>query len=949
MDGSKSSTTADKHLVPSGGWTPRHPQLIPSPLFSQRSKHLTPTEKTAISPIINQKSGVSSPSASPWLAPPTPKPGLSVQDRRSTFKRSETVLRLLSGGGRPPRSNIAKMDFLSAKSANAQSTKTKAVEDARQMQVSVTEECKKSSRDPPNYSLLELIGKGSFGRVYKAKDLTSNAVVAVKIIDIDEGDTLNPRLADTYSEFMKEVNALKLLSETKARNINHVIEALPVGKAMWMITEYCGGGSISTLMRPTPKGLRERYIIPILREVAEAVYWVHQAGIIHRDLKCANVLITEEGGVQLCDFGVAGMMETSLDKRSTFIGTINWMAPELFDSNPHYGKEVDIWAFGSMAYEMATGLPPNALSGIKDSAKMGDYLKEHIPRLEGNQYSDGLKNIVAYCLEERVSDRPDIQSLQMHPYICNTNNAYPAYSLVELVRAFKHWEDSGGSRKSLFMLGGAQGPSDSFPSSENQDNWNFSTTAAFDQAIGDSTNLQDVINVYGSSVDLDTEFAQRTSRPSRQQQARERGRRRPPPELLNPIKAPLEKLFDPNTISNYEDNSRIHYGRDFAMPVSDLPLRERDNTAQISIRDTMIDLGGHDIETGLSSFPDLTIRPDREIRASDTDDTDDIEYSYDDGTMHGFGRPPLSDSVENPNRRTRDWKFPSAQAASSDVEISRFPNTTAPVRPPVTLGSGGRPKLVHHPTEPLGVGFNNFMASAPTSPRQSIRESLIDLDFGLPDAAPEYVPEYVPDYVPEPSRPSTADSATSNEIISGNPFDLERHASTSFRNAPREPSLYIPGDTGFVSAFVTGFGVHFRDRSNLQNVADISDFSSSDAEQYGPPNGQGYGQQPQHMFDYSDADYSQSPMIEKSFNPQPAPSWNTPQGVVYGMDRFPSLPIPPSMGALAGTSTSEEMAGELQRLLGGLTTQLEAYRDVAESIPVAQNAPNQREKNTQME
>jgi hypothetical protein len=656
----------------------------------------------------------------------------------------------------------------------------------------------------------------------------------------------------------------------------------------------------------------------------------------------ANVLITEEGGVQLCDFGVAGMMETSLDKRSTFIGTINWMAPELFNANPHYGKEVDIWAFGSMAYEMATGLPPNARSGITDGAEMGDYLKEHIPRLEGNQFSEGLKNIVAYCLEERVSDRPDIQSVQMHPYIYNTNNAYPAYSLAELVRAYKHWEDSGGSRKSLFMLGGAQGPSDAFPSSEDQDNWNFSTTAAFDQAVGDSTDLQDVINVYGSSVDLSTEFAEKTSKPSRQQQARERGRRRPPPELLNPIKAPLEKLFDPNTISNYEDNSRIHYGRDFVMPVSDLPLRERDDTAQISIRDTMIDLGGHDIETGLSSFPDLTIRPDREIRASDTDDTDDIEYSYDDNTMHGFGRPLLSDSADNPNRRTRDWKFPSAPAASSDVETSRFPNTAAPVRPPVTLGSGGRPKLVHHPTEPLGVGFNNFMASAPTSPRQSIRESLIDLDFGLPDSAPEYVPDYAPDYAPEPSRPSTADSTTSNEFVSGNPFDLERHASTSFRNAPREPSLYLPGDSGFAG--------HFRARSNLQDVADISDFSGSDAEQYGPRNGHEYGQRSQQMFDYSDADYSQSSMMEKPFNPpQSAPSWNTPQGVVYGMDRFPSLPIPPSMGALAGTSSSEEMAGELQRLLGGLTTQLEAYRDVAESLPAAQNAPSQREKTTRME
>ena len=136
--------------------------------------------------------------------------------------------------------------------------------------------------------------------------MTSAAIVAVKIIDIDESDTINPRIADAYSDFLKEVNALKILSESNAPNINHVIEALPVGQSMWMITEHCGGGSISTLvrklfnftsssrenltkcqMKPTaPNGLQEKWIIPILREVAEAIHWVHQAGIIHRDIKC---------------------------------------------------------------------------------------------------------------------------------------------------------------------------------------------------------------------------------------------------------------------------------------------------------------------------------------------------------------------------------------------------------------------------------------------------------------------------------------------------------------------------------------------------------------------------------------------------------------------------------------------------------------------------------------
>lgn len=78
--------------------------------------------------------------------------------------------------------------------------------------------------------------------------MKSAAIVAVKIIDIDESDTLNPRTADSYSEFLKEVNALKILSENKAKNINHVIEALPVNQAMWMITEHCGGGSVATLV-----------------------------------------------------------------------------------------------------------------------------------------------------------------------------------------------------------------------------------------------------------------------------------------------------------------------------------------------------------------------------------------------------------------------------------------------------------------------------------------------------------------------------------------------------------------------------------------------------------------------------------------------------------------------------------------------------------------------------
>lgn len=152
-------------------------------------------------------------------------------------------------------------------------TKQKAVEEAQTVQKLVARECKEAGKEPPPYSLLELIGRGSFGRVYKATSIKSRQAVAVKIISIDEGDSLCPGAADTFSDVRKEVNTLKLLSDSGAKNVNSVIDTLLVGHFIWIITEHCAGGSVATLMRPTG-GLAEKWIIPVLREVAEAIYWV---------------------------------------------------------------------------------------------------------------------------------------------------------------------------------------------------------------------------------------------------------------------------------------------------------------------------------------------------------------------------------------------------------------------------------------------------------------------------------------------------------------------------------------------------------------------------------------------------------------------------------------------------------------------------------------------------
>ncbi|PSR82732.1 kinase-like domain-containing protein, partial [Coniella lustricola] len=669
------------------------------------------------------------------------------------------------------------MAHLSSIAMDMSVTRQKAFEDAKKMQIVVAEECSKAGQEVPPYLLRELIGKGSFGRVYKASAAKSNRIVAVKIIDIEESDTLNPKLADTYSEFLKEVSALKLLSEGGAKNINHVLDALPVGQSMWMVCEYCAGGSVATLMKPTaPGGLQEKWIIPILREVAEAIFWVHKAGIIHRDIKCANVLITEAGAVQLCDFGVSGVVETRFDKRSTFIGTPHWMAPELFDTSASYGVEVDIWAFGSMVFEIASGLPPNVMAGI-DVTQLGSYLKQHTPALQGDRYSDQLKDLVSFCLVEDPTKRPIIEEVQHHPYLLNTENTHPTSSLAMLVKAFRVWESQGGSRKSLFALGGAQGPMDLDLASTAlaADEWNFSTTADFDQRVMANPDAQDVYDVYGSQVDL-SEMGEPTLQ-------RLKPKRRRPPPSLPVLRAPLEKIFDPNTISNYDENTRMYYSRPtIPPPPSDLPLR--DNSKNATLRESLIDLDASLHGGRLSKFVDLeTMKP---------GPRQSLDYSF---GSDGFARPPNSDpeNIFAPDsRKTQEWKFPVMMPASADPGMSRFPfNQDDNIDTNGFAAPSSRPSMHHHHTiEPLTSTPNSSNDSL-TVLRSSLEfdkrvsmSSLIDLDESLPD----------PSMLPELRRPSIANSEATSEA--GSAFDLDQHHSyLTMPLSNREPSIYVCDDS----------------------------------------------------------------------------------------------------------------------------------------------------------
>jgi len=570
------------------------------------------------------------------------------------------------------------------------------------------------------------------------------------------------------------------------------------------------------------------------------------------------------------------------------------MAPELFNSAPSYSKEVDIWAFGSMVYEIATGLPPNVHIGASYE-RVGSYLKTHMPRLEGGTFSNSLRSLVACCLEEFPALRPSIEEVQRHPYIWNSNSTHPTSSLSYLVRAFRLWEDHGGSRRSLFMLGGAQDLWEGPQTPTADDEWNFSTTAGFDKEVSEQSSAQDVFDAYGAAVELEDSCSEEIARIKSPQRSR-----RQPPEALIPVSAPLERLFDPNTMSNYEDSSYNYYGLSKHQPISDLPLR--DNSAQASLRDTMIGLGVYDSDTGLASFPETeTIKA---VRRDNQELIEDEAYA----TLHDIDRPSLSNPVDiNANRRTQDWKFPTtATPTSAGREVSPIYTKKE---------SGNLPLLSHSQIGPIGpVSDNSHLGSSQNA--ISARESLIDLDMSMPDSADVVGPDGRSMAIPH------IESSTSNPMTSNNPLGLERHASLCEAHPPRttehiELQVYNSKELAVPIPLLNN-------SSPIRNMSEHSNFSISNAESSG---------------------YVLDKMAEVTrYNSQSGPRTNISQTILPKhvpssqpvtkpdiFQPFPKLPLPPSEKAMTGLASYDEIMDDFNRMLVAMTSQLEAFRNVYSS------------------
>ncbi|XP_051506787.1 STE20-like serine/threonine-protein kinase isoform X2 [Myxocyprinus asiaticus] len=271
------------------------------------------------------------------------------------------------------------------------------------------------------------LGDGAFGKVYKAQNKQTGILAAAKVIDTKTEEELE--------DYMVEID---ILASCDHQYIVKLLDAFYYENKLWILIEFCAGGAVDAVMLELERPLTEPQIRVVCKQTLEALAYLHENKIIHRDLKAGNILITTDGDIKLADFGVSAKNTKTLQRRDSFIGTPYWMAPEVVmcetSKDRPYDYKADIWSLGITLIELAQIEPPNhEMNPMRVLLKIA---KSEPPTLASpSRWSPEFSDFLRKALDKNLDNRWNSIQLLQHPFVSNVADNKPLRELIAEAKA----------------------------------------------------------------------------------------------------------------------------------------------------------------------------------------------------------------------------------------------------------------------------------------------------------------------------------------------------------------------------------------------------------------------------------------------------------------------------------------------------------------------------------